>query len=276
MSQRATDPTRASIALVLAVLLAALWAVLGLTAPNASGVAAMELGKTAKTPKPSCPTAEKKNDPEYQPPAHRTCQAVGEVTGLQTRANGEVNPYKVPADGRLVAWGVDLSAPAEDELKFFTDAPASGPSVESGVGWGEPSGRISVLKKLKQQRFKLVKQSTRVSLSSHLGSDPIFTMRKPIRVKAGLFVAITTANWFPNLAHDAPVTSQEGDVWLASRGSEHCGQAPPGSSEAQANAAQQDAIDNSKPQQKVGTVRPYKCRYSAARLLYSAYFVPGK
>lgn len=274
MSQRATRPTRAGIALGLAVLLAVLWAVLGLTASDARGVAATEIGKTAKTPKPSCPTAEKKNDPGYQPPPYRTCQAVGEVTGLQTRADGEVNPYKIPADGRLVAWGIDLSRPADDELAFFIEEPAGGPSVEDGVGWGEPSGRISVLKKLKHQRFKLVKQSARVELSSHLDSNPIFTLRKPIRVKEGLFVAITTPNWFPNLAHDTPATSQEGDVWLASRGANHCGQAPAGATAEQAIAAQQDSIERSKPQQKIATVRPYKCKYSAARLLYSAYFVP--
>lgn len=276
MSNRATCPSRANVALALAILLAGLWAVLGLTAPDASGVAATEIGKTQKTPKPSCPTASKKNDPAYQPPASKTCQAVGEVTGLQTRASGKTNPYKIPADGHLVAWGIDLSRPDPSEIKFFSDAPSGGPDVRNGVGWGDPSARISVLKKLKHQRFKLVKQTAKVELSSQLGSDPIFTMRKPMKVKGGLFVAITTSNWFPSLAHDAPVTTQEGDVWLASRGAKHCGQAPPDASVAQQVAAQQDMIDKSKPQQKKGTVRPYKCRYTAARLLYRAYFVADK
>lgn len=271
MSYRATSSCRTSAALALAVLLAILWVVLGLSAQDASGVAATEIGKTKKTPKPSCPTSKQDN-----PPASETCQAVGEVTGLQTRAAGEVNPYKVPADGRLVAWSIDLSRPDESEIKFFTDAPAGGPDVENGVGWGDPSARISVLKKLKHQRFKLTKQSSKVELSSQYGKSPIFTMRKPLRVKAGQFVAITTANWFPNLAHDAPVTTQAGDVWLASRGAKHCGQAPAGASTQEAIAAQQDAIDHSKPQQKKGSVRPYKCRYTAARLLYSAFFVPDK
>ena len=276
MSNRATCPSRANIALALAILLAGLWVVLGLTAPDASGVAATQIGHTKKTPKPSCPTPTKKKDPTFEPPPYQKCQAVGEVTGLQVRAGGKTNPYKIPADGHLVAWGIDLSRPSGSETKFFSDAPAGGPDVENGVGWGEPSARISVLKKLKHQRFRLVKQTSKVELSSQLGDDPIFTMRKPMKVKGGLFVAITTSNWFPSLAHDPPVTSQEGDVWLASRGAKHCGLAPPGASTEEQIAAQQDMIDKSKPQQKKGTVRPYKCRYTAARLLYRAYFVADK
>ena len=277
MSNRATCPSRASVALALLILLAGLWAVLGLTAPDASGVAAKELGKTAKTPKPSCPSPRTK-DGEIKPdtPEYKLCQGVGELTGLQVRADGEVNPYKVPSNGRIVAWSIDLSRPSQTEVNFFSEAPADGPDVEEGVGWGEPSAKISILKKLKHQRFKLVKQSKKVDLKSHFGSSPIFTLRKPLRVKAGLFVALTAPGWFPALAHSTPVTSTNGDQWLASRGGKHCGSFPENASQQQIIAAQQDAIDNSKPQEKKGSVRPYKCRYTAARLLYRAFLVPDK
>ena len=102
---------RAGIALGLVVLLAALWALLGLTAPNASGVAATAIGKVGKAPKPSCPTPQKENDPNYQPPPSKQCEAVGEVTGLQVRAAGKTNPYKIRSAGRIVAWSIDLSKP---------------------------------------------------------------------------------------------------------------------------------------------------------------------
>jgi hypothetical protein len=277
MTQRTgKSQRRTGIALGLVVLLAALWALLGLTAPDASGVSATVIGKVGKAPKPSCPTPKKKNDPNFQPAPSKQCEAVGEVTGLQVRAAGEVNPYKVRAAGRIVAWSIDLSRPSEAELAFFQDAPSGGPDVEEGVGWGKPSARISILKKQKQQRFKLVKQSRKVSLESSLGRTPIFTLKKPLRVKAGLFVAITTPNWFPNLAHDEPAATPSGDQWLASRGAEHCGDVPPGASEADFIAAQQDVIETSKPHQKQGTVRPYKCRYTSARLLYTAYLAPEK
>lgn len=274
MSNRATKPTRLGAALTLALLLAALWAVLGLTAPSASGVAAKVIGQTPDSPKPSCPTPKTRDGEQYDGPDYKRCEAVGEISGLQTRADGVVNPYKVPSDGRLVAWGIDLSRPSPSEVAFFTDSPPSGPDVQSGVGWGDPSARISVLKKKKQQRFKLVKQSPKVPLSNQLGTNPIFTLGKPMKVKAGTFIAITTPNWFPNLAHDEPVATSTEDVWLASRGAEHCGDAPAGASQEEQIAAAQEAIEKSKPQQKKGTVRSYRCEYTSARLLYRAYYLP--
>lgn len=256
------------------VLLAIVWIGLGMRATDADGIAAEVVQPAGNTPKASCPTPEKKDDPAYQPPASKICQAVGEVTGLQRVANGERNPYKIPSDGKIVAFGLDLSKPNDSERAFFTDAPDAGPSVEDGVGWGEPSAKLAILKKLKHQRFKLVKQSVKVQLSSELGRNPIFTLNKPLKVKGGLFVAITTGNWMPALAHDPPAAETNEDQWLASRGSKHCGNAPPGSTTEEQIAAQQDSIDKSKPHNKLGSIRPYACTYTAARLLYKAYFVP--
>ena len=255
-------------------LLAIVWIAMGMRATDADGIAAEVVQPGGKTPAASCPTPEKKDDPAFQPPASKVCQAVGEVTGLQRIANGDRNPYKIPADGRIVAFGLNLSKPSEEERAFFSEAPESGPSVEDGVGWGEPSAKIAIVKKLKHQRFKLVKQSKKVSLSSELGRNPIFTLNKPLKVKAGLFVAITTGNWMPALAHDPPAAETDEDQWLASRGSKHCGNAPAGASQEEIIAAQQDSIDKSKPHNKLGSVRSYACTYTAARLLYKAYFVP--
>ena len=234
------------------------------------------IGSTKETPRPSCPTPEKENDPNYSPPPHRQCQAIGEVTGLQTRANGQVNPFKIREDGKLVAWSVDLGNPTAEERAFFTEAPSGEPDIETGVGYGNPSAKISVLKKLKHQRFKLVKESRKVELSSHFGDRPIFTLEKPLRVNKGTFVAITTGNWIPNIAHDPPAATTDGDVWLASRGRKHCGTYSAGASRSEIIAAQQDMIDHSRPHQKIGSTRPYRCRNTAARLLYWAYLAPAK
>lgn len=273
MSIKADNPVRGA-ATFAGVLLLAVILGLALRAGDADGVGADVIQPPGNTPKPSCPTPQKKDEPTYQPPASKVCQAVGEVTGLQKMANGKRNPYKVPGDGHIVAFGVNLARPNKTERTFFTDAPATGPSVEDGVGWGEPSVKLSILKKLKHQRFKLVKQSVKVNISSELGRNPIFTLAKPLKVKGGLFVAITTGNWMPALAHDPPAAEANKDQWLASRGSKHCGNAPPGSSTQEQIAAQQDAVDHSKPHNKAGTVRSYACTYTAARLLYRAYFVP--
>ena len=273
MSFRANTPVRAATIFAAALLLAVI-AALGMRTSGASGVAADTVQPAGKAPKPSCPTPEKKNQPTYQPPPSKVCQAVGEVTGLQKLANGHRNPYKIRKDGHIVAFSVDLAKPNEEERAFFTEAPAGGPSVEDGVGWGDPSVKLSILKKLKHQRFKLVKQSVKVEVSDQLGRTPIFTLKKALKVKAGLFVAITTGNWMPALAPEAPAATANQDQWLASRGSKHCGNAPAGASQEEKIAAAQDAIDHSKPQNKTGSVRSYACTYTAARLLYRAYLVP--
>ena len=274
-----TAPSRASTArkysriaaIFAAALLLLIAAALSLRTSDAQGVAALVIQPAGKAPAASCPTPK---DANLDADPYLACQAVGEVTGLQKLANGEVNPYKVPDDGHIVAFSVNLGKPNEEERAFFTEAPAGGPSVEDGVGWGDPSVKLSILKKLKHQRFKLVKQSPKVEVSSELGRSPIFTLKKALKVKAGLFVAITTGNWMPALAHDPPIATSSEDQWLASRGSKHCGNAPAGSTPEQRTAAQQDAVDHSKPQNKTGSIRSYACTYTAARLLYRAYFVP--
>jgi hypothetical protein len=257
--------------LVLCAVVASAWT---LRADYASGAAAVVLGKTEKTPKPSCPTPRKDGKPKTNAPLYKHCQAVGEVTGLQIRADGVEDPYRVPKPGKIVAWSVSLSKPHKSEIAFFSDAPESGPSVTAGVGWGKPSARIAVLKKRKSGRYRLTKQGPKVGLTAHLGRTPIFTLSKPLRVKAGTYIAITTSNWIPALAHDPPAATAKKDAWIASRGKKHCGKFPPLASDAEKVRIQQDMIEHSRPQQKVGSVRSYKCNYSAARLLYNAYLAP--
>lgn len=276
------DPARRSgigaPALVVAViaLCATVVGAWALRADDAAGAAAVVLGKTEEMPKPSCPTPRKDGKPDPAAPAHKRCQAVGEVTGLQVRADGVKNPFKVREDGRIVAWSVDLSKPHKSEIAFFSKAPETGPSVEAGVGWGNPSARISVLRKKKNGRYKLTKQGPKVGLKRQLGRQPIITLARPLRVRAGTFVAITTANWIPSLAHDPPAASRSGDAWVAGRGKKHCGEIPAGASTEEAIAVQQDMIDHSRPHRKVGSVRSYKCTYTAARLTYNAYLAPPK
>lgn len=254
MGRSANSPLHAACA---AVLLAAICALtLVFIVGDATGEKSTVIGKTKKAPGPSCPT------PEGKPPFYKECQAVGEVTGLQKRADGEVNPFKIPESGHIVAWSIDLSKPNKDERAFFTDAPSGHPDLDTGVGWGKPSARISILKKLKHRRFKLVKQSRKVKLSSQLGEQPIFTMKEPLRVKKGRFVAITTPNWISALAHDRPEMNKDSDVWIASRGPKHCDG--------------QDSVEHSRAQQKKGGIRKYGCKYYPARLLYWAYLIPDE
>jgi hypothetical protein len=214
---------------------------------------AVVLGRTAHTPKPNCPTPKGENVP-----ADERCQAMGRVTGFQISADGARGPYKVHQAGRIVAWSVNLARPSKEEQTFFADVlDKSGP----------PSARLSILKAKGHGQFKLVKQSPVVQLKSMLGNKPVFTLTDPLRVREGLVVALTTPSWVSNLA-DAGAT--ESDAWRTSRDPGECG------TETDDSAAENedDLTTRSRPQQKVGTVRAYACKYTGARILYRAYLAP--
>lgn len=232
MSNRAKNSTRTTVALAMATLLAALWVGLGLTAQDASGVAATQLGKTAGTPKPLCP---------------ENCQAVGTVTGFQVSAGGEQSPFRIPADGHLVAWSVDLANLEPDQIESFNSAERFR---------GESAARIGVLKSKRKARYKLTKQSPTVDLVRHFGTRPVFTLGKPLKVKEGQRVAITLPTWAPLYVNELETENQ----WIASRSPDECGD---------------EEILNAKPQDKKGSIRSYGCRFPGERLLYWAYFLPN-
>lgn len=232
MSNRAPRQTRAVAAIALASLLAALWAMLGLGTQDASGVAATELGKTAGTPKPLCP---------------KECQAVGTVTGFQVSAGGEKGPFKVPADGHLVAWALDLADLEPSQIESFNS---------NERFRGESEARLAVLKSKRRSRYKLTKQSPSVDLVESFGSRPIFTLKKPLKVKAGQRVAITLPTWAPLYVNGLESENQ----WIASRGPDEC---------------DDTEILDARPQDKKGSIRSYGCRFPGERLLYWAYFLPS-
>jgi hypothetical protein len=225
--------------------------VLAATAP---GKAAVVLGAVGGKAPPSCPTPKAGSsgtDPKF-------CQAIASVTGFQMIGHSKRAAFKVPKDGRLVAWSIDISAPSPDEQNSFI----------STFKFGQPTARIAVLKPVSKSKFKLAKQSPKVDLTAELGSQPIFTLKSPLRVKKGSVIAISTANWIPNLAHDGALTA-DGDKWRASRSRKKCGTDPN-----KTPAENKADILASKPQKKVGTTRTYGCTYTASRLLYQAYYVP--
>lgn len=239
--------------LAAAVLTLAALAACLLVADLASGGAAKVIG-SRDNPKPSCPTPNKN---VY--PAAKQCLGVNTVTAFQSKADGKGGISKVPANGSIVAWSVDLARPSESEVNFFTDA-FDGPT----------SARIAILRQQNKGRFKLTKQSPKVELTSVAGREPIYTLKKPLKVKKGLIVALTTNSWIANFAHDGKLTSA-GDRWRASRLKKRCGDDPQKSP-----AENEDDLFKSKPHTKKGSSRTYGCIYDSARLLYSAYFATEK
>ena len=224
-----------------ACILAAGTVIAGSDRAGAAAAKAAVIGQTPITPKPNCPTPGGSNVP-----ADRACQAMGRVTGFQTMADGRRNPYKVRKPGTIVAWSVDVSKPTKKERNFFENALSKS---------GPPSARLSILKPKGEGRFKLVKQSPVVKLASVLGNRPVFTLNDPLRVRKGMVVALTTPTWLSNLADYGANNS---DAWRASRERGQC-------------LNEQDLLQRSRPQQKVGGKRAYDCTYEGARILYRAF-----
>jgi hypothetical protein len=177
---------------------------------------------------------------------------MGEVTGFQKRAGGKSGLFKVPKDGQIVAWSLDLSHPDKSEQRYFREH-----SGDRGFN-GDPTARLAILNHLKGAKFKLKASSPVVKLEKLLGRQQIFTLTDPIPVKKGWTVGITTKTWIPNFAHDLG----NNDLWQASRAHGRC-------------SGRKNLEERSHPHGKVGTTRVYGCSYRAARLLYWAYFVPA-
>jgi hypothetical protein len=235
---------RAAYALAFAALCATL--VAAIVIPSAGASKAKVIGQTKHTPNPSCP-------------AKKTggCSAIGSVTGFMSRADGERAPFHVFKDGSIVAWAIDVSKPSKDERNVFQTL------FHNKAFGGHPSARISVLKSQGHHKYKLVHESPPVDLNSTLGRKQIFTLNKPLRVRKGQVIALTTPTWATAFA--APL-NQSDNRWRASRNKKRCN----------VDKDHMRNIKASRPHQKLGSTRPYACKYSGARLVYWAYFVPRK
>jgi hypothetical protein len=245
---------RFGLAIAFAGLLAALVALIGLSPADATN--AKVIGKTKQTPGPACPN---RNHP-------LRCQVVGRVTGFMTVADGQKRPFKVRRNGKLVAWAMDLSKPADS--KKFPQRNVFGTLFGNKELGKAPTARLAVLKRKEKNRYALVRQSKTVELTGSLGQKQIFTLNKPLTVRKGQIVAVTYPTWAPNFAHRH--ITLEGNQWQASRTKDNC--APKNSSD----KARDRFVRNSHSQQKVGSQHTYGCHYTGGRLLYWAYFVPKK
>ncbi len=201
----------------------------------ADAAKATTIGDTGRTPKPSCPG--------------NTCEAVGSVTGFQQAVDGKKGVFKAPKDGRIVAWGAELSKPDKDQRKFFGDFYRDN---EFGTN---PAARLSILKPKKKSNFKLKSQSPAVALNSELGREPVVTLKDPLRVKKGDVIGLTVPTWLSNFA----VNQSRDTYWRASRHPERC--------------TGNKNIQEGRPQTEVGSSRRYGCKYTTARILYWAQMV---
>jgi hypothetical protein len=176
------------------------------------------------------------------------CQAVGSVTGFQVD-NGQTKlPLTVPHDGTIKAWTLTLAQPTNSQRTFF-----------NGFFGTPPQARLAILRRIpgtSPPRYNLRRQGSVKVLSPYLGQTVKFSA--DLKVEKGDIVGLTVPTWAPAFAQDLTASN----VWRASREEGAC-----------KNATD---IRQGEPQEKVGTRRTYGCKYTTARLLYTATLVEGR
>ncbi|MFL5892212.1 MAG: hypothetical protein ACJ75I_05660 [Solirubrobacterales bacterium] len=242
---------RTTYVLAFAALCAAL-VLVAVAIPSADASRAKVIGNTKHTPGPACP---------------KGCKVIGRVTGFMTVADGKKRPYRAREDGKIVAWSVDLGKPSN--TKKNPQRNNLGALFGNEQFGKQPTARIAVLKHKKKRSYKLLRQSPVMELGGVLGQKETFTLAKPLTVREGNIVAITSPTWTPNF-HQRHLNASD-NKWRASRRKDNC--SPP---DKPTEEQVRRFVRKSHAHQKVGTVHNYECLYSHARLLYWAYYVPTK
>lgn len=170
------------------------------------------------------------------------CQAIGSVTGFQVSTSQGQLPFRVPKDGKVKSWTLTLAQPTPSQRSFF-----------NGFFGTPPEARLAILRKVpgtNPPRYNLRSQGSIHVLSPYLGQTVKFSAS--LRVHQGDVVGLTVPTWAPAFAQGLPSNNS----WRASREPGKC-----------VNATD---VRQGEPQQKVGTRAVYGCRYTTARLLYTA------
>jgi len=170
------------------------------------------------------------------------CQAIGGVTGFQVGTDQGQLPFLVRRDGRIKSWTLNLSQPTGSQRAFF-----------NGFFGTPPEARLAILRRIpgtNPPRYNLRAQGSIHVLSPYLGQTIRFSAN--LRVRRNDIVGLTVPTWAPAFAQGLSTNN----AWRASREPGKC----------------VDATDvrQGEPQQRVGRRATYGCRYSTARLLYTA------
>jgi hypothetical protein len=220
---------------------------LAMAACSLAIVAALAVGTSAaKVPSTQVVLGQTATVPDPSCPG-LPCQAVGSVTGFQV-SNGQArSPFIVPHDGTIKAWTLTLAQPTNKQRSFF-----------NGFFGTPPEARLAILRRIpatNPPRYNLRSQGSVKVLTPYLGQTVKFG--SSLKVEKGDIVAVTVPTW-------APAFSQElasNEVWRASRAPGTC--------------TNSTDIRQGEPLDKVGTRATFGCKYSTARLLYTATLVEG-
>jgi hypothetical protein len=170
------------------------------------------------------------------------CQAVGSVTGFQVSTEQTSLPFRVPRNGKVKSWTLTLAQPTSSQRNFF-----------NGFFGVPPEARLAILRRVagtNPPRYNLRSQGAIHVLSPYLGQTVRFSAS--LKVEKGDIIGITVPTWAPAFSQGLGAKN----VWRASREPGKC-----------TNATD---VRQGEPQQKVGRRANYGCKYSTARLLYTA------
>ena len=173
------------------------------------------------------------------------CQAVGSVTGFQINNGQAVNPFLVPRAGTIKEWTLTLAQPTASQRSFF-----------NGFFGTPPEARLSILRRVpgtNPPRYSLVSQGAIKVLSPYLGQTVKFSSN--LEVEKNDIVGLTVPTWAPTFAQGL----SERIVWRASREAGKC--------------TNSTDIRQGEPLQKVNRRATFGCKYTTARLLYTATLV---
>ncbi len=176
------------------------------------------------------------------------CQAVGSVTGFQVSTDQNRSPFLVKTDGTIKSWTLTLAQPTNSQRSFF-----------NGFFGTPPEARLAILRPVagtNPPRYNLRRQGAVKVLSPFLGQTVKFGAS--LKVEKGDIIGVTVPTW-------APMFSQElsaENVWRASREAGAC--------------TNSTDIRQGQPQEEPGKRATYGCKYSTARLLYTATLVADR
>ena len=178
---------------------------------------------------------------------HRRCIAAKASARFQV-SNGQTrSPFLVTHDGTIKSWTLTLAQPTGSQRSFF-----------NGFFGTPPEARLSILRRVpgtNPPRYNLRAQGAIKVLSPYLGQTVKFSSN--IEVEKNDIVGITVPTWAPTFAQGLPANN----IWRASRAPGTC--------------TNSTDIRQGEPQEKVGRRATYGCKYTTARLLYTATLVEG-
>ncbi|MGA1213446.1 MAG: hypothetical protein ACO3ZZ_06915 [Solirubrobacterales bacterium] len=220
----------------------------------------------------------------------RDCVVEGKVTAYQVKRSDAARsfPFSVPWTGKIVAWSVSLARPTKREIdESGTLRPAQEPFFNDLFGPPSKAG-ISVLSRVNRNQdgppqWRMVRRSPVETLNSYFGSTVHFALDRPLNVIPKQVVALTIPTWAPVLWKpracnfnsisgvldpSACARAESNYTWRGSRSQGKCrlGVDPD-------TGEPNEALDKSRPQTGVDSVRKYGCYYGSNALLYSVTIV---